>query len=47
MILNWILERLDGVVWTGLIGLRIGKCGNRLANGNEPSGSIKYWQVVE
>jgi hypothetical protein len=23
-ILNWILERQDGVVWTGLVWLRIG-----------------------
>jgi hypothetical protein len=27
IILIWILERLDGVVWTGLVWLRIGTSG--------------------
>jgi hypothetical protein len=30
IILRWILERLDGVVWTGLIWLRIGTSGGLL-----------------
>jgi hypothetical protein len=30
MILEWILEREDGVVWTGLIWLRIGTGGGPL-----------------
>jgi hypothetical protein len=30
IILEWMLERLDGVVWTGLIWLRIGTSGGPL-----------------
>jgi hypothetical protein len=30
IILEWILERWDGVVWTGLIWLRIGTNGGLL-----------------
>jgi hypothetical protein len=30
IILKWSLERLDGVVWTGLIWLRIGTNGELL-----------------
>jgi hypothetical protein len=30
IILEWILERYDGVVWTGLIWLRIGTSGGLL-----------------
>jgi hypothetical protein len=30
MILRWILERLDGMIWTGLICLRIGPSGELL-----------------
>jgi hypothetical protein len=30
IILKWILERHDGVAWTGLICLRIGKSGGLL-----------------
>jgi hypothetical protein len=30
IILRWILERKDGVVWTGLIWLRIGTSGGLL-----------------
>jgi hypothetical protein len=29
-ILGWILERWDGVMWTGLVWLRIGTCGELL-----------------
>jgi hypothetical protein len=29
-IIEWILERLDGVIWTGLIWLRIGTSGGPL-----------------
>jgi hypothetical protein len=29
-ILKWILERLDGIVWTGSIWLRIGTSGGLL-----------------
>jgi hypothetical protein len=31
-ILKWILDRLDVVVWTGLIWLRIGTSGRALVN---------------
>jgi hypothetical protein len=41
IILKWILERKDGVVWATLILLRIG------TSGNETSGSIKCWKVLE
>jgi hypothetical protein len=30
IILKWILERQDGMVWTGLIWLRMGTCGGLL-----------------
>jgi hypothetical protein len=30
IILRWILERYDGVVWTGLIWLRVGTGGGPL-----------------
>jgi uncharacterized membrane protein len=30
IILGWILERLDGVMWTGLVWLRIGTGGELL-----------------
>jgi hypothetical protein len=39
-------EREDGVMWTGSIWLRIetsGSCGHC----DEPSSSIKYWEVLE
>jgi hypothetical protein len=42
-ILKWILEGQDGMVWIGLVWLRIGSC----EHGNEPSGSIKCWEVLE
>jgi hypothetical protein len=38
-----ILERQNGLVWAELILLRIGIG----AHGNEPSGSIKCWEVLE
>jgi hypothetical protein len=40
--LKWILKRQDGVVWTGLIWLRIGTS----EHGTETSGSIKCWEVL-
>jgi hypothetical protein len=40
--------RLDGVVWTGLIWLRIGTpMQGSCVHGNEPSGYIKCWEVLE
>jgi hypothetical protein len=42
IILKWISDKM-GLVWTGLIWLRIGTG----EHGNEPSGSIKFWGVLE
>jgi hypothetical protein len=42
-ILKWILERQDGMVRIDSIWLRIGTS----ERGNEPSGSIKLWEVVD
>jgi hypothetical protein len=33
--------------WIGLIWLRIGIVEGSCEHGNEPSGSIKYWEVLE
>jgi hypothetical protein len=46
-ILKWILERWDGAVWTRLIWHRIGASEGSFDYGNETSGSIKYWEVLE
>jgi hypothetical protein len=45
-ILKWILERYD-VAWTGSIWLSIRTSGGACEHGNEPSGSIKCWKVLE
>jgi hypothetical protein len=42
VILKWILERYDGVVWTGLIWLRIGTSEGSCEHGNEPLGFTKF-----
>jgi hypothetical protein len=39
--------RWDGVIWTTLIWLRIGASGGLCEHGNETSGSIKCWEVLE
>jgi hypothetical protein len=39
--------RKDRVVWTGLIWLRIGTSAGSCEHGNETSGSIKRWEVLE
>jgi hypothetical protein len=39
-------ERYHGVVWAGLMWLRIGTGGRFCEHGNEPLGSIKYWKVL-
>jgi hypothetical protein len=36
--LEWILERQEGMIWVGLIWFKIG---------NEPAGSIKCWEFLE
>jgi hypothetical protein len=44
MILKWILEKYEEVVWTGFIGHRIESSGVSCEYGNEPSGSIICWE---
>jgi hypothetical protein len=39
--------REDGMVWIGLIWLKIGTSGGSCEHGNEPSGSIKCCDVLE
>jgi hypothetical protein len=46
-ILKWMLERQDGMVWIGLIWLRIGPVEGSCEHGIEPSGSIECWEVLE
>jgi hypothetical protein len=41
--LGWTLKKQDGVVWTGLKGPVEGSC----EHGNEPSGSLKCWEIRE
>jgi hypothetical protein len=40
-------EREDGMVWIGLIWLRIGISGGSCEHGNDPLGFIKCWEVPE
>jgi hypothetical protein len=41
-------ERQDAVLWSGFIWLRIGTSGGGTCeHGNEPSGSIKSWIILE
>jgi hypothetical protein len=43
-----ILEKYDGMVWTGLMWLRIGtSAAGSCEHGDEPSGSIKCWESLE
>jgi hypothetical protein len=35
------------MVWIGLISLRIGTSGGLFEHGNESSGAIKRWEVLE
>jgi hypothetical protein len=41
------LREIGGMVWTGSIWLRVGTGAGLLLIGNEPSGSIKCWEVLE
>jgi hypothetical protein len=45
--LKWILEKQDGMVWIGVMWLRIGPVEDSCEQGSEPSGSIKCWEVLE
>jgi hypothetical protein len=44
--LRRILEKYIGVVWTGLIWLRIGISGGLCERGDELSGSIKAGDIL-
>jgi hypothetical protein len=37
----------DGMGWAGSIWLGIGPVEDSCEHGNEPSGSTKYWEVLE
>jgi hypothetical protein len=47
IILKCNLQKYDGVVWTGSIWLRIGPVAGSCEQSNEPSGSIKCWEILE
>jgi hypothetical protein len=47
IILKLILEKQDGVVWTGLIWLRIGPVEGSCEDGNKLLGSIKFRDVLQ
>jgi hypothetical protein len=40
-------EKCYELVWTEMIWLRLGTRGGLLEHGNEPSGSLKCWEVLE
>jgi hypothetical protein len=44
---RWILKKLDGEVWTGLIWLRIGQVAGACECVNEPSGSTKCREFLD
>jgi hypothetical protein len=45
---GWTLLQLilDRMGWIGLIWLRIGQVDGSCEHGNEPSGSIKRWEIL-
>jgi len=47
IILKWIFMKLGGVVWTGLIWLRVGQLAGCCECGNEPLGSIKCGEYLD
>jgi hypothetical protein len=47
IILKWIVEKCDGVVWTRLLWLRTGTREGFYEHGNKPSCSMKYWRIPE
>jgi hypothetical protein len=46
IILNWNVAKKDGVVWIGLIRCRIGTSRGSCEHDNEPSCSIKCWEIL-
>jgi hypothetical protein len=47
IILKWILEKSDGVIWTRFIWLRIKISESFCEYFNEPSGTTKFWGILE
>jgi len=47
IILKWILNKWDGEICTGLIGLRVGTDGGLCECGHEPSGFIKCGEFLD
>jgi hypothetical protein len=47
IILEWILGKYGGKVWSGCILLRIGTTGGCCEYGNEPWGSIKGGEFLD
>jgi hypothetical protein len=47
IILEWILGKQGGEVWTGCIKLRIYTSGGSCEHGNETSGSIKCGEFLD
>jgi hypothetical protein len=43
----YLREREDKPAWTGLIWLRMGQVEGPCEHGNEPLGSINYWEILE
>jgi hypothetical protein len=41
------LEKYDWMVWPGFVWIRMGTSGGPCDHGNEPSGSIKCWKLLE
>jgi hypothetical protein len=41
------LREIGWVVWTGFIWLGIGISGSYCGHGNEPSNSMKYWEILK
>jgi hypothetical protein len=44
IILEWILKKLDGIMWTEVTWKKIGASRWLLVHDNEPYRSIKYWE---
>jgi hypothetical protein len=43
IVLKWVIHTYDMRVWTGFILFRIGSC----EHGNEPSNSVKIWELLD
>jgi hypothetical protein len=47
IILKWILEKQNVLVWTGIMWIIRGTSGGSCEHCYEPSGSIKFWEILE